>query len=101
MTDRPSRRHCNVIMSRALHGYNEDQLARFIGVNRETMRGWAKLDKDFAEALDIARRLSSEFWEKMDDEVQRRNSRDWQNQHFSRTYGRQRSKKASSAERQN
>ena len=49
---RPSRQHANIIRSRARVGHNEDQLARALGVTRETMRGWAKIDKDFALALD-------------------------------------------------
>jgi DNA-binding XRE family transcriptional regulator len=75
--ERPSRRHANIILSRARHGYDEDQLARFIGITRETMRKWAKLDKYFAEALDIALTISRDFWQREDDEVSRRELRDY------------------------
>jgi hypothetical protein len=48
-------------------GHDEDQLARGIGVTRETMRGFAKFDPYFAqclrEGLDNARR----YWEKSDE----------------------------------
>jgi hypothetical protein len=50
------------------NGYNEDQLARYIGVSREVMRSWAKTNKKFAEALDDALRMSREFWDSVDEE---------------------------------
>jgi hypothetical protein len=71
---RPSRRHANVIRGRARFGYDEDQLARLIGVTREVMHKWAKYDKDFALALDEARRASRTFWLRIGEEVRERDA---------------------------
>jgi hypothetical protein len=71
-------------MSRSRHGYNEDQLARFLGVTREVMRGWAKLDSDFAAALSLALMTARDFWQDMDDEVRRREQRSFLKQHNAR-----------------
>ena len=84
MTTRPTQRHANILLARARYGYNEDQLARFLGVTRETMRGWAKTSKHFADALDIALHISRDFWMDMDEKVRRRELRDFPKQHHAR-----------------
>jgi DNA-binding XRE family transcriptional regulator len=66
---RPSRRHANIIKSRARFGYDDDQLARLLGITRETMRDWAKIDRDFAQALDAALMISRDYWQKVDEDV--------------------------------
>ena len=66
---RPSRHHANIIRSRARVGHNEDQLARALGITRETMRGWAKIDKDFALALDKALQASRDYWDWSDKRI--------------------------------
>jgi DNA-binding XRE family transcriptional regulator len=69
---RPSERDANVIKSRARFGYNEEQLARHIGVTRETMRGWAKTNRYFAMALDEALQISRNYWLDVGEQCRRR-----------------------------
>jgi DNA-binding XRE family transcriptional regulator len=71
---RPTRRQANIVRSRARLGHNEDQLARGIGVTRETMRKWAKTDKDFAEALQAALMISQDYWDRVDEETRQRDA---------------------------
>lgn len=73
---RPSKRHCNIVRNRGSQGYDEDQLARFLGITRETMRGWAKLDADFARAREEALLASDLYWEREDAKVRERDERD-------------------------
>jgi hypothetical protein len=73
---RPSRRHCNIIRNRARLGHSEDQLARALGITRETMRGWAKRDAEFARALEEARLISNDYWDRKDAEARERDERD-------------------------
>jgi hypothetical protein len=53
-------------------GHNEDQLARGLGVTRETMRGWAKTDRNFAQALDDALQISRNYWLDVGEQCRRR-----------------------------
>jgi hypothetical protein len=74
---RPSARDGNVIKSRARMGHNEDQLARGLGITRETMRGWAKTDRNFAMALDEALQISRDYWFKVGEDCRRREMNDF------------------------
>jgi hypothetical protein len=55
-------------------GHSEDQLARGIGITRETLRKWAKTDKDFAEALQAALMISQGYWDRVDEETRQRDA---------------------------
>lgn len=65
--ERPTRRQANIVRSRGRLGHNEDQLARGIGVTRETLRGFAKLDPYFARALQEGLDHARRYWEAVDE----------------------------------
>jgi hypothetical protein len=56
-------RYCGVIVELGREGYSQARMAASIGVAKSTITEWAKVHKEFSNALSLARTLSQAWWE--------------------------------------